>query len=81
MKKRQFWSLTLKGQLSWGKHKGRSHQWVIDNDPEYLVWLVKNVTIPLRFKKDFETYWTDKMNYSLHDMRIKSGLACRKQLQ
>lgn len=82
MKKRKFWVFSLKGQLSWGKYMGKSHEWVIDNDPEYLVWVIYNLkTHSCRFKKCFEEYWVAKMKYSLFELRLSTGLPCRKQIQ
>lgn len=81
MKKRQFWVFSLKGELSWGKYKSKSHQWVIDNDPKYLVWVINNLkTHSCRFKKCFEDYWIAKMGFSLYDMRAKTGLPYRQSI-
>jgi len=73
---------TLAGELTWGKYKGKNHQWVIDNDPQYLVWLIENIkNFTFRFRQDFEDYWVDKMGFSLHKRRLELGLRCRNHVE
>jgi hypothetical protein len=41
----------LSYRLTFGKHKGRSVNWVASCDPEYLIWLRSNPTILSRCKR------------------------------
>lgn len=46
--------LGIEDDLSFGKYDGRSIEWVLENDREYLVWLLeKGIVI---FTEDVESY-------------------------
>lgn len=40
--------------MSWGKHKGRSIQWIKDNDENYFNWLKDNDTVQTKHKYLFD---------------------------
>ena len=35
--------MRLKSVIVWGKYYGKSVQWILDNDPEYLKWCYYNL--------------------------------------
>ena len=35
--------LTKESQMPFGQYKGESVSWVLDNDPQYLLWVWENV--------------------------------------
>ena len=35
--------MRLRSVVGWGKYNGKSIQWILDNDPEYLKWCYYNL--------------------------------------
>jgi len=35
--------MRLRSVINWGKYYGKSVQWILDNDPDYLVWCYYNL--------------------------------------
>jgi hypothetical protein len=35
--------MRLRSTVGWGKYHGKSVQWILDNDPEYLKWCYFNL--------------------------------------
>ncbi len=35
--------MRLRSVINWGKYYGKSVQWILDNDPEYLKWCYYNL--------------------------------------
>lgn len=52
------YTIRERSDINFGKHKGKSGKWVVENDPEYMVWLIKNTT--MRIKGDIREILINK---------------------
>lgn len=58
----------LEDKLDFGKHKGKSIDWILDNEPTYIEWCIENIT---KFELDNETY--EDYEVALEEFRVKES--------
>jgi hypothetical protein len=67
---RRFWKFSSKTVMTWGKYKHKSVQWIIDNDPDYILWLCKTVkNISIKFDADIISFYKKRDNINLPEYR------------
>ena len=66
--------LTLATGLNFGKHNGKTVQWVVDNDPSYILWLDENTdciisnTVYAAAKKEAKNQKADRYRGDIGDL-------------
>lgn len=79
--KHKFWVFDLQSQFSWGKYCGKNCQWIVDNDPQYIVWIAKNMKeYSMRLKKPFVSYFLEKTGIDIVEIRKATGFPFRTNI-
>lgn len=50
-------------KVQFGKYKGRLVSWVVDNDPDYAMWLLKKSNSTTKTKRAVQSLIDRKLNY------------------
>ena len=80
MGKKKFWVFNLKSQITWGKHNGKDMQWITDNDPQYIVWIAKNMSsYSMRLHTPFINYYKETTGLDILEIRKSTGYPFRVQ--
>jgi hypothetical protein len=66
--------LTLASVLTFGKHNGKTVEWVVDNDPSYILWIDENTdwivsnTVYAAAKKEAKNQKADRYRGDIGDL-------------
>lgn len=78
--KRKFWVFNLNSLILWGKYTGKTIQWIVDNDPQYIVWIAKNMkSYSMRMHKPFIEYFKNITGKDIVAIRKATGYPFRIQ--
>ena len=67
---KKVWKFSANSIMTWGKHAGKKVQWIMENDPQYILWVSRTIfNISIKYAPEVEAYFKLHHNVVLHQYR------------